>query len=75
MRPKHVMHWIRVLVSGILSERARTEMQGLGIDVTERALEAATPSSDENAPEEVTPPPDGDAPEAATPSPDGPATP
>lgn len=36
----------RVLVSGTLSERARQEMQGLGIDVTERALEAATPPSD-----------------------------
>jgi hypothetical protein len=35
-----------VLVSGTLSERARQEMQGLGIDVTERALEAATPPSD-----------------------------
>ena len=36
----------RVLVSGTLSERAREEMQGLGIDVTERALEAATPPSE-----------------------------
>ena len=31
----------RVLVSGTLSERAREEMHGLAIDVTERALEAA----------------------------------
>jgi hypothetical protein len=36
----------RVLVSGTLSERARQEMRGLGIDVTERALEAATPPSE-----------------------------
>lgn len=35
----------RVLVSGTLSDRAREEMQGLGLDVTERALEAASPSS------------------------------
>ncbi|MGI9591257.1 MAG: hypothetical protein ACR2P8_07805 [Myxococcota bacterium] len=60
----------RVLVSGTLSERARTEMQGLGIDVTERALEAATPPPDGDAPEEATAPPDGSAPEDVTPSPD-----
>ncbi len=36
----------RVLVSGTLSDRARQEMQGLGIDVIERALEAASPSSE-----------------------------
>jgi hypothetical protein len=53
----------RVLVSGTLSERAREEMQGLGIDVTERALEAAA--------EGATPPSDGSA---SPPSADG-ATP
>jgi len=36
----------RVLVSGTLSERAREEMQSLGLDVTERALEAASPPSE-----------------------------
>jgi hypothetical protein len=36
----------RVLVSGTLSERAREEMQGLGLDVIERALEAASPPSE-----------------------------
>jgi hypothetical protein len=35
----------RVLVSGTLSERAREEMQGLGLDVTERALQTSSPSS------------------------------
>lgn len=33
----------RVLVSGSLSERARQEMQGLGIDVREHALDAGDP--------------------------------
>jgi hypothetical protein len=37
----------RVLVSGTLSERAREEMQGLGIDVREHALEASRAPSPE----------------------------
>jgi hypothetical protein len=44
---------VHLLVSGTLSERARTELRGRGIDVTERAFDAFVPSGDDAGPDDV----------------------